>query len=222
MTGFKLKPFNRNISDEELIKDLQLVAKKLGKNSVLYSEYPTHGRCASRVFETRFGSWNLALESAGLKINRKYASDEELFNNLEKVWIAVGRQPRKADFKKPLSQFSYNTYASRFGGWRKALEQFVTFMNNNEEVLFEKTTRPQLKNKSRDPNLRMRWRVMNRDDFRCQTCGRSPANEPGTILHLDHIKPWSKGGLTEDDNLQVLCERCNLGKGDAVIKNEID
>lgn len=33
-----------------------------------------------------------------------------------------------------------------------------------------------------------------------------------TKLHVDHIKPWSKGGTTEYGNLQTLCEKCNLGK----------
>lgn len=28
----------------------------------------------------------------------------------------------------------------------------------------------------------------------------------------DHITPWSKGGKTVDDNLQMLCEDCNRKK----------
>ena len=31
-------------------------------------------------------------------------------------------------------------------------------------------------------------------------------------LHVDHIKPWSKGGETVLENLQTLCATCNLGK----------
>ncbi len=30
--------------------------------------------------------------------------------------------------------------------------------------------------------------------------------------HIDHIKPWSKGGETVLENLQTLCATCNLGK----------
>ncbi len=29
----------------------------------------------------------------------------------------------------------------------------------------------------------------------------------------DHIKSWKDGGLTVDDNLQMLCKKCNLKKG---------
>lgn len=33
-----------------------------------------------------------------------------------------------------------------------------------------------------------------------------------TLAHIDHIVPSSKGGKTEIDNLQFLCEMCNRGK----------
>ena len=64
----------------------------------------------------------------------------------------------------------------------------------------------------RDINLRLRFTVMKRDNFKCCMCGRSPATTPGLELHIDHITPWSKGGETIIDNLQTLCSDCNLGK----------
>ena len=33
----------------------------------------------------------------------------------------------------------------------------------------------------------------------------------------DHIVPWSKGGKTLPDNLQMLCARCNQEKGGALL-----
>lgn len=50
----------------------------------------------------------------------------------------------------------------------------------------------------------------------CRGCGRTPALEPGVILHVDHIKAWVKRGRTTDENLQTLCDKCNLGKGDTL------
>jgi len=30
----------------------------------------------------------------------------------------------------------------------------------------------------------------------------------------DHIKPWKEGGLTTDENLEMLCRECNRRKSD--------
>ena len=60
----------------------------------------------------------------------------------------------------------------------------------------------------------LRYKVLKRDNFKCCACGASPAKDPSVELHIDHIIPWSKGGETELDNLQVLCSKCNLGKSD--------
>jgi len=38
----------------------------------------------------------------------------------------------------------------------------------------------------------------------------------GLELHVDHIQPWSRGGPTVFENLQTLCNSCNLGKSDEV------
>jgi len=212
--SFKLKPWNRGISNEQLLEDLRTVAKQLGKNTVKYDEYPQLGHCASRIFETRFGSWNAALRAAGLDVGRcQDISDLELFENLEHVWTTLGRQPRREEIIRPMSRFAHGTYERRFGGWRKALETFVAYENGEVEIT--KTSNVLATPSSpRFPDLRLRWRVMSRDSFRCQCCGRSPAIEQGVQLHVDHIVPWSKGGRTCEENLKTLCERCNLGKGD--------
>lgn len=57
----------------------------------------------------------------------------------------------------------------------------------------------------------MRYDVLRRDGFRCVKCGRR--REDGVKLHVDHIKPVSRGGKSVISNLQTLCEDCNCGKG---------
>lgn len=59
----------------------------------------------------------------------------------------------------------------------------------------------------------LRYDVLKRDNFTCQICGASSKND-GVKLEVDHIFPVSKGGKTEMNNLQTLCERCNRGKSD--------
>lgn len=60
----------------------------------------------------------------------------------------------------------------------------------------------------------MRYEVMRRDGYRCVMCGRTAKD--GVRLHVDHVRPVSKGGKSVMENLQTLCEDCNLGKGNRV------
>lgn len=54
----------------------------------------------------------------------------------------------------------------------------------------------------------------------CFECGSTNKECP---LEIDHIIPWSKGGRTIIENLQVLCKKCNRGKNTRIwddVKNE--
>jgi hypothetical protein len=217
-----------NIPREELLSDLKRVASELGTATVPRDSYRALGKFADITLSRVFGSWTKALEAAELCVpvgSRRNATEEELFSNMANVWEHVGRQPRQSDFQPPISSFSDSPYAHRFGSWRKALEAFVKAANGGElpreEVELPKPqdtvalSHIQCKRKtSRDPSWRLRFLVMRRDRFTCRSCGRSPALEPGLILHVDHIEAWSKGGETIMENLQTLCQRCNIGKSD--------
>jgi len=212
---FELKQYNRGRSDAELLADLSRVARVLGKPTVTANEYCEHGIFHSSTLQRRFGSWFKALERANLKRSRVLGiTDEELFENLQNVWVSLGRQPVYGDITKPSSKFCAGTYERRFGSWRKALEAFVAFVNSDGPLPAESEQPSQHKPRrtSRQVNLRLRFRVLLRDNFRCVACGRSPATEAGVKLEVDHIKPWSKGGETVVDNLQALCTKCNGGK----------
>ena len=54
----------------------------------------------------------------------------------------------------------------------------------------------------------VRYQVLKRDR-RCRLCGAGPDD---SVLHVDHIIPRSHGGTNDLNNLQVLCQACNLGK----------
>ena len=64
--------------------------------------------------------------------------------------------------------------------------------------------------------LKMRWQVLERDNFTCQYCGRN-VKEDKIKLHVDHIHPFSKGGVWHIDNLTTACFECNEGKGDVIL-----
>ena len=68
----------------------------------------------------------------------------------------------------------------------------------------------------RDPiSAQLRFRVLQRDAFRCQYCGR--AARDGATLHLDHVVPVAAGGPTTEGNLVTACEVCNLGKSTSTV-----
>ena len=217
---FELEEYHRNTSDEELIADLRRVADELQKGSATIDEYNERGKYHSSTLARRFGSWSKVLKRAELKMNRSplNISEEELFQNLEEIWIKLGRQPRYTETQKPLSKYSAGTYENRFGTFHKALEKFVAYINNEENISSEEAIKnleiePNTRHKTqRTINWRLRFIVMRRDNFKCKNCGRSPATDPSIILHVDHIKAWTNGGETILENLQTLCSVCNIGK----------
>lgn len=58
----------------------------------------------------------------------------------------------------------------------------------------------------------LRYDIFARDNYTCTYCGASPSVH-GVTLHVDHIVPIKKGGLTVESNLTTSCRDCNLGKG---------
>lgn len=64
---------------------------------------------------------------------------------------------------------------------------------------------------------KLRFEVFKRDLFTCQYCGRKA---PDVVLHVDHIKPVSKGGKNELMNMVTSCLECNLGKGAKTLSDQ--
>ena len=114
---FQLDRSLRGVPDEDVLADLRRCAEKLGRNTLTISEYEEHGHAHPSMVQRRFGSWTRALELADLEQSRSKIgiSDVELFENLRRVWLKLGRQPRYAEVKKPLSNYSSGTYEKRFG-----------------------------------------------------------------------------------------------------------
>lgn len=80
-----------------------------------------------------------------------------------------------------------------------------------EEIENEKLPAKVKENKSkRSIPIGMRYKILKRDAFKCVACGRGVNDN--IKLHIDHITPFSLGGLTELSNLKTLCSECNIGK----------
>ena len=73
---------------------------------------------------------------------------------------------------------------------------------------------------------KIRFEIFKRDGFTCQYCGNTP---PGIVLEVDHIKPKSKNGKDDKNNLITSCFNCNRGKSNIplteitpTLKNNLD
>lgn len=229
-----------NIPTEEMLEDVRRVASLLNKQTLTQQEYKDHGgKFSCSAISGRFdGSWFKVLESIGLGRSRTFGvTDEEYFQNLEGIWMKLGRQPLYREVEKPFSKYSVGAYEYKFGSWRKALEAFVAYMNAEEGG--ESATKPVVKGAllplvsiegsmrtssgqqaptfhktKRNVSDRLRFRIFYRDGMTCKICGKSRAKYPDLEIVVDHIFPWSKGGETVFENLQTLCRPCNGGKGD--------
>ena len=232
--------FRINASDADIINDVIRVKEIYKKDTITRKEYDVYGNYRSSTILKHGLSWNEILQMAGLKLNVNHDfSNEDLLEEIERLWVKLGRQPTTTDIKNGVSQYSLNTFTRHFGSWRKALVAFVNYVNDDNNNQPDNADRSKLsgssvrsisnvRNKSnvtqqlefhkhktqREPNLRLRFKVLERDHFRCCICGASPAKDSSVELEVDHIKPWSKGGETVLDNLQTLCKRCNSGKSD--------
>lgn len=165
-------------------------------------------------------------------------TDEDYFLEMQRLWESLGRQPAAREMRQN-GQISPQSFQQRFGSWMKAVYAFCEDRNGPEaygnvdldpqlEQIEQRRVTESLasigisKGKSnslsakrrtpRKPSVRLRFQVLQRDNFTCRACGRSPATEIGVILEVDHVFAWSRGGETILTNLQTLCDQCNSGK----------
>jgi len=203
-----------------------------------YDLYKANGGTYSiTTFQDHFGSWAKATEAVGGVSGKtvKY-SREQLFDEMQRLWEKFGRQPlfREMDHDGNISAAAYHHH---FGSWIRAVHAFCEDRNSSsallappeqpspdailckpggkEATVTETATAPLIivRKTSRSVPDRLRWRVLERDNFTCKACGRDRVND-NVKLEADHILAWTKGGETVLDNLQTLCRKCNSGKSD--------
>jgi hypothetical protein len=214
------------LSRDVLVQELRKVAEQLGGRRFSRHEFDLHAtECKGSAVLSHFGSWSAALNAIGTPLadhrpNRKQITNVQLLSELARVWRARGHRPSKLEWEASSASYSYTTYKQRFGGWLNACAELV---GRNVEKIGADTDADTERNhvavarvppeRVRTVPLKIRLRVLTRDQFRCVLCGRTPALNQGAVLHIDHIIPFFDGGLTTEANLRTLCELCNWGKG---------
>lgn len=222
MTDYTIKRYNP-YTDQELIEAIQKYAAERKIKNVASRQFCKWFGISETTIQRHFSSWANFCSAAGLapRYSRAVHKDD-LLKNLEEVWSKLGRQPRAKEMKQPLSPISISRYQKMFQKtWYEICLEFISWKSGTsiEEIDRESKHMPAVESDrqfvhktNRNISLSLRYIILKRDNFRCAKCGASPALNPGTQLHIDHMLPWSKGGETEQDNLQTLCSECNLGK----------
>jgi len=210
---FIYKPKRIIASDDQLLNSLRDAAEANSGTYLTAREFSKeHGTCTVQTICSRFGTWNRALVAAGLKTsNTFYHSVQALFENLADVWTKLEKQPSQGDMKKPLSKVPFVTYRRRFGSWTSTMFHFNAWIHSKNKDAFEDFFSVKFR-QSRDVRKGLRYKILERDNSTCKMCGASPRKDPEVTLHIDHIIPSSKGGDSSPENLQTLCQACNLGK----------
>lgn len=62
--------------------------------------------------------------------------------------------------------------------------------------------------------FKIKMRVVRRDNYTCQHCGKHLKDDD---VEFDHIIPVTKGGSSEEQNVRLTCFECNRDKSDKVV-----
>ncbi|WP_423743545.1 homing endonuclease associated repeat-containing protein [Haladaptatus sp. SPP-AMP-3] len=112
------------VSEDELLRALSELAESLDRIPTS-TEMAEQGRFSPSTYRRRFGSWNEAIERAGLsetfdKSTPRRFSDQEMRDELRRMAGVLGRSPTSTEMDE-LGEYSAATYRRRFGSWVNAL-----------------------------------------------------------------------------------------------------
>lgn len=111
---------------DEIIAELRRVANLLQTSALTASQFSQHGRVSANTVRNHFGSWNQAVEAAGLvptpsgpPPNRKLTSDAEYLQEIIRLTREIGKQPAESEMRAK-GRFSTEPYIRRWGSFVEA------------------------------------------------------------------------------------------------------
>lgn len=178
-----------------------------------------HRQTILDIYNYSLGQWD--------KASKEYLRNAVLWKKHKNyIYTQIRKEAIKYDYK--IFEFSFYRSQTRY---RQVNYQRTAYSVNNveyvlrlslsellmiddilEEIDYETTIEKyNMKNQRKLMTKELRRRIIQRDNYTCQICGKYMPDEVG--LHVDHIVPIKRGGKTVESNLQVLCDKCNLKKG---------
>ena len=121
---------------------------------------------------------------------------------------------RKRFFEKEIESFNVNDYDD--GPFRLEEEMSCKEFGHLCPAYFTSQIFTETKdgrNRSRNISFDVKVRVMRKDNYTCQVCGKFLLDRE---VEFDHIIPYSKGGHSDESNVRVTCSKCNRKKSNNV------
>ncbi|MDB2275874.1 hypothetical protein PM022_15260 [Halorubrum ezzemoulense] len=130
--GYELN--NRtNIPESQLLDELKRLKDEIGETPRAI-DMEKEGKFGWATYETAFGSWNAALNQAGLSLNnRSNIPKSELLHELNSLYSQLGETPGRRDMDQH-GEFGSGAYMSAFGGWNEALQEAGIEPNKRRNV----------------------------------------------------------------------------------------
>ena len=114
----------KRYTDEQILEELRASAGRLGRSPTMkeFAADP-QAHVHSQTAIEHFGSWNAAKRAAGL-MPRRFATKEELLEQLRRLGAEVGRTPTARDLDERRSTYpSKSLYWHTFGSLSRALRE---------------------------------------------------------------------------------------------------
>lgn len=112
-------------SREELIDELKRLEASLDRLPYA-SDMDEEGNFSAYIYQDRFGSWDEALDAAGID------KEAVLLKDLQRVAEKLDKTPAQPDVNKH-STYSAGMYARYFGSWSAAKERFREWQTGSEQ-----------------------------------------------------------------------------------------
>jgi len=119
-SGFQPNDPETEVSDEELIEELQRIAEEIGRQPTV-EEMNEQGTYWGSTYQDHFGSWEDALDAAGFDESpkRPRIEREALLEEVRRVAEKIESEPTFGEMREH-GKFAVTTYQRRFESWKAA------------------------------------------------------------------------------------------------------
>ena len=200
----KLLEFEPDKPDEEVLAEWKVAATRVCKP----------------CWELKYCPYGLGVEeSPVLPLTRKDAEERQAYlKECLRTGVLGSGEPlddnRRRMFQSEIDEFNPDDYPDEIP--KEITDMECTVFGHICPVVFvaeSLTETAEPRRRGRYIPFQVKTRVVRRDNYTCQVCGKHLLDNE---VEFDHIIPISKGGSSEEHNIRLTCFKCNRDKYDRV------